>query len=274
MSKGSNSTTQNLPFTEEWIAVKDMDVDPSIQRFGLDLKKVSRMVKNFNEAALGVVVVSRRDPVTQIILDGWHRHQTVKEVTENGGKMLAHVFEGLTRAQEAQLFLDLNAGNQPSLLEKFKARLIAEDPVAVGIDEITRSYTWTVGPNHGDISCIGALERIYLRSEAAEYEPNLLQVALLVVTRAWGREYGGVQAPILEGIASLYAVHTSILDLDRLVTKLQAYPGGPVGLQSDARTLASVRRGKLSMSVAELVTDEYNKGKTSKALPPWRKRKP
>lgn len=263
-------------FTEEMIPVGDLQVDPNIQRYALSMKKVEHIVRHFNPAALGVATVSRRNRVTNILLDGWTRRQAVAEVTDGRGELLCHVFEGLTRAEEAQMFLDLNAGNQPNLLEKFRARLITEDPVAVGINDIARSYGWSVGPAAGNstIQAIGALERIYRRSEAAELEPNALQMAILVVTRAWGTDKHSVQAVILEGLAALWSEYTSDLDVDRLVHKLTTYPGGSLGLHTDATAMASLRRGQVSMAVAELVSDEYNKGKQSKKLPPWRKKRP
>jgi hypothetical protein len=37
--------------------------------------------------------------------------------------------------------------------------------------------------------------------------------------------------------------------------------------------MAAIRRGRLPIAVAELVTDEYNKGKQAKRLPPLKKRR-
>lgn len=262
-------------FTEERILARDLEIDPRIQRFALNMKKVGRIKRNFRSSALGVVTVSRRNAVTRIILDGWHRVQVVRELTDNDGTILCHVYENLTRAQEAQMFLDLNFGNQPSLLEKFQARIVTEDQIAVGIDKITKSYGFVVGPQAGNasIACIGALERIYSRSVAAEAEPNHLQMALLLVSRAWGVDRFATQAVLLEGLASLWSVQQGLIDMDRLVNKLSIYPGGPMGLHADATQMASLRRGQVSMAVAELVTDDYNKGLSRKKLPTWTRKR-
>jgi uncharacterized protein DUF6551 len=267
---------QDKKFVEEEIQTRDLEVDPRIQRDALNYKKVERIVRNFNPAALQIVTVSRRNAVTHVILDGWHRWQAVKELTDNQGTILCHVYEKLTSAEEAQLFLDLNYANQPTLLEKFRARIVAEDPIAMGISDLVHSYGWTVSaaPTNGNIQAVGALERIYNRSVAADADPNYLQMTLLIITRAWGSDRFGAQAVLLEGLSSFYSVHQDQIDLDRLINKLQLYPNGPQGLHSDATQLSSVRRGQVAMSVAELVTDDYNKGKTSKRLPVWKKRRP
>jgi len=271
----SNSNAEHK-FSEERIPVTDLSIDPEIQRFNLNLRKVERIKRNFNPSALGVATVSRRNRVTNVLLDGWTRRQAVAELTDNKGDLLCHVFEGLTRAEEAQMFLDLNAGNQPTLLEKFRARIVAGDPVAAGVSNTVRAYGFDIGPLPGNsmIQCVGALERIYRRSVEAEAEPNYLQMALLVVTRAWGIDRFATQAVVLEGLSSLWSVHRDLVDVDRLVSKLSTFPGGPMGLHTDATQMASLRRGHVSMAIAELVTDEYNKGLIKKKLPNWTRKRP
>ncbi len=261
-------------FTEEWIPVSDLEIDRAVQREHLDLRKIERMVKNFNEAALGVITVSRRNAVTNIVIDGMHRTQTVREVTDNTGKVLCHVFHGLSRKDEAQMFLDLNAGTQPTLIDKYKKRIITEDPVAVGINDLLKAYGFTIDGNNqnGSINAVGAIERVYTKSLRLEAEPNLLQLVLIAVTHAWGTDRDGVVASIVEGLGAFFAVHGSSLDLDRFKRKLEGYKGGPMGLLTDARGMAAIRKGKVSMAVAELLTDDYNKGAKTKFLPSWKQR--
>jgi hypothetical protein len=261
-------------FTEEWIPVSDLSIDRAVQRSTFDRSKVERFKRNFNPAALGIITVSRRNKITLVIIDGMHRTETVRELTTNEGKVLCHVFENLTRAEEAQMFLDLNAGTQPSVLDKFRVRITAEDAVAIKIEELCRAYGWTITPNqgNGNIQCVKTLERINTLSDRIQAEPGLLQVVLMLVTHAWGKDKAAVQAVILEGIAALVGEHGSNLDLEILQRKLESYPGGPMGLHTDAVTLASMRRGKVTMAVAERLTDEYNKGRKTRTLHPWRRR--
>jgi hypothetical protein len=264
-------------FTEEWISVGDLEVDNRVQRDHLDLRKVERIKANFNPGALGILTVSRRNRVTNIVLDGMHRKQAVAELTDGMGKMLCHVFTGLTLAEEAQMFLDLNAGSQPNLLDKFKARLWAEDPVAVDINRILRGYGWDLGPTkrQGSIAAPGAIERIYRRSLLREEEPNALQMAVLTVTRAWGTgEPGAVRGELLEGIAAMYSRYGDKLDVDTLIKVLGRYKGGPVNVYADAQQLAALKKTSMSMAVAERVVDEYNKGRKSRSLTQWGWRRP
>lgn len=261
-------------FTEEWIPVAELDIDRAVQRSNFDRAKVERFVRNFNPAALGIITVSRRSQIEQVIIDGMHRTETVRIVTTNEGKVLCHVFHGLTKAEEAQMFLDLNAGTQPSVLDKFRVSITAENETSLAIEKLVQAYGWTIttGRGNGTIQCVKALERIYKKSVKLEAEPNLLQVGLLCITYAWGMNAQGAQAVILEGIAEVAAEYGDQLDITRLREQLRDYPGGPEGLHTDATTMARLRRGRVTMAVAEQLVDTYNKNLKTRAIHAWRRR--
>jgi hypothetical protein len=269
--------TNEIKFTEEWILVGDLSIDREVQRTTMDTRKVERIKAHYNPGALGVITVSRRNKVTVVVLDGQHRVQVVKELTDNEGEVLCHVFEGLTLAEEAQMFLDLNAGNQPSLLDKFRVRVTAGDPAAIAITSIVNAYGWTItsSTQNGTLQCVGALEKIYKLSESLEeqLETNLLQSIIMTVTRAWGHSRDGGNAVILQGLAALISENDINLDLKRLESCLKVYPGGPLGLHTDATQLAALRKAHVSMAIAEQVTEAYNKGRKTKTLRPWGRRK-
>lgn len=262
-------------FTEEWIPVGDLEVDPEVQRHHLDYKKVERIKRFFNPGAVGLITVSRRNRVTNIVLDGMHRKTVVAELTDGAGKMLARVFTGLSRAEEAQMFLDLNYGNQPNVLDKFRMRIIAGDQVAIQIADLVRAYGWTIAYNNtdGNLQAVKSLERIYTNSVRLERDPNILQLTMLVVTRAWGLERAGGQAVILDGLAAFLSEHTSLVDLDSLAKRLKNYKGGPSAFHVNATALAQLKTIRVSMAVADLLTDLYNSGRSDRnSLPPWRRR--
>lgn len=260
-------------FTEEWIPVGDLEIDRSVQRSFLDNRKVERIVANFNPSALGVITVSRRNAVTTVVLDGMHRLEAVRRLTNGTGKILAHVFDNLTHAEEAQLFLDLNAGNQPNLLDKFKARIVAGDAVAREIDETIHAYGWTWGnnANNGLIACVGAVERIYHTGKKAEFEPDLLQVTIMTVTHAWGTTSDATMASVLDAVSAVILEYGDLLDLSRLAARLKVYGGGAHALLEDGRTLAKSLRGRPSMGIATRIVDHYNVGMKTKKLYVWRK---
>lgn len=261
-------------YTEELIRVGDLHVDPQIQRLYLNARKVERFVVRFNEAALGVLTVSRRDPVTQIVVDGMHRQEASRRARGEDFLMSCHVFENLTAQEEAQLFIDLNSGDKPNLYDTFRVRIVAEDPAAVGINKLITSYGWSVGSQNGRgiIKAIGTLDSLWAETERKEND--LLQMVIMTVTRAWGLDHEGSRAPVLSGLAAVISEYGAALDMDRLRQILANYPGGPGGLWADGKQFAATRRtGAVPMGIAERIVDEYNKGLRGRQLHPWRRHK-
>ena len=274
--KGTNNGTSRHKSTLEWIPVSELEIDPDVQRLHLDLKKIERMRKNYNPDALGVCTVSKRNAVTIVVIDGMHRRQLQAEVTSGAGKLLCRVFTDLTPAEEALMFLDLNHGNQPNILDKFRMRKRAEDKVALEIDRICKQHGWLIQPGvaNGVIQAVGAVEGIYLRSIKYDYEPNILDLTLRMVTHAWGNNHEGVQAVILLGVSALLAEHQDMVDVSILEKAMGQYESGPLGLRTSARAYASIEKGHVPMAVAHLLTQAYNRqvrGARAK-LPAWRKR--
>jgi hypothetical protein len=265
-------------FRTEVLSVRDLEIDRKVQREIYSDRKVENIMKNFNPAALGVITVSRRNAVTQVIVDGWHRWSAVKILTDNNGEMLCNVFEDLTLEEEAQLFLDLNDGSQPNVMDRFRARLIVGDPVAADIDKITKYYGWVIqrqGGN-GTLQCVQAVERVYRKSAAAGDEPNVLQEVVMVLNRAWGNDKHAGSAVIIEALAAFISEYSTKIDFDRLYRRLGEYPGGPSALLNDSQTIAAARRMRIPMAVADQITDNYNRNPTgpglkAKALPAWRR---
>lgn len=261
-------------FTLELIQVGDLEVDKDIQRDHLDLARIERMRAIYNPDALGVITVSRRNPVTNIVIDGMHRRQLVAEETDGAGQMLCHVYHGLNIQDEAAMFLALNYATQPTSLDKFRVRVRGLDAVAVDIDQICKAEGWTIQkePANGTIQAVKAVERIYAKSVKFEREPNLLMMTLRALTRAWGRDIDVSNGVLMEGMAAFQFVNDGKVDFDSLVHKLKGYENGAYGLVTNGKALRSSKRISAPMAIAELLVTEYNKGKGSKSLPAWSRR--
>jgi hypothetical protein len=70
----------------------------------------------------------------------------------------------------------------------------------------------------------------------------------------------------------MFAEYGSLLETDRLITVLKEYKGGPQTLTSEASQVSALRKGKVSMGVADILVNSYNKGRRSKTLAPWTRR--
>ena len=270
----STDLLQGLTYKVEEIPVSELQVDHRVQRSGLNMTRVNAMVKSFNQGALGVATISRRADRGNYILDGWHRTEAIRRLTDNAGLVTCHVYEDLTIEQEAALFLALNTKVTPNVMDRFQVSVNGNIAKAVEIDQLVRAYGWNVSgvPGNGNINAVRTLERVYDLSLKIEAEPNLLQVVLIIITRAWGQDRHGAQAVILEGLAALIAEHGSRVNLDRLVNVLKAYKGGPQQLHGESTDLARLRKLRVPMAVADIITESYNRGSHRQKLPVWRRR--
>jgi hypothetical protein len=269
-------------FQEMDIAVSDLELDRRVQRQGLNMNKVKRMVKKYNLGALGVLTVSYRADRSYVVIDGQHRVEATRIFTSNTGILKCHVFgldgDHLTLAEEAQMFLDLNDTTKPPNIDKFMVRQNTDGPDgdnAKDLAQIVGVYGFKISRvvANGNINAVTVMEKLYELSQKLGAEPNLVQATMIVVSRSWGNDRYGLQGAILEGIGRMFAEYGSRIDLDRLIEAMKNYKGGPQGLVSEAGGLAALRKGKVAMAVAELLTEAYNHGRRTKQLEAWRARR-
>lgn len=262
----------------EWIDVNDLTVDPRVQRLTMRSSKVQRMVNNYNPDALGVLTVSRRKDRSIAVIDGQHRAEAIRRRTNGTGKALCHVYDGLTLEQEARMFLDLNEMERVSLFDKYRVAVNAGDERACAIDSLVRAQGLVVSNVIGDgnINAVKALYKLHDNSLAKERDTHLITLALKAIVGAWGTDRHGLQAPILLGVGRLIEEREHRIKLDVLIDRMRSYRGGAIGLMTSAGSLAILRKVTQAMAVADILTEEYNRGARGSgpnALPRWDKRK-
>jgi len=262
-----------LETTIEEVPVKDLEIDPRIQR-ALDRNKILGIDKQFVKSALNVIAVSRRANGQIVVLDGQHRMEVVKKRPDID-TMVCKVYIGATLEQEAALFLTLNNTTKPTAIAKYKVQGTAGDEVVAGINEILAKYGYKVDTNvtSGSVGAVRALERIYRDSVRRGWEPNLLQLTLMVLNRAWGQSYDAVKGIVLEGMAALLDEYPTTLDIDKLIQKMRDYDDpkvAPKRLVTEAQSVAKVDGMRPAMAVSRVLVGIYNKG-PGKKLPAWRR---
>lgn len=272
------SFLDNLKSQIEYLKVRELTVDPEIQR-PLDPNKVLRIFNEFTPGGVGTLSVSRRADGSEVILDGQHRHNVLLKKLPEGGpeQVRCEVFEGLTRKQEAALFLTLNNTTKPRAVDKFKVAGTAGDTNAVAITDIlqTRGFSVQHDMGEGHVSAVATLERIYKTSVKAKREPNTLDLVLVIVERSWGYDRYGTKGVILEGLAAMIEEYGSKLVVTDLIERLREFKGGPRALASEAKQLAGLKGLRPQMAVAEILVEFYNKKFRSekKQLMTWRRRR-
>lgn len=258
--------------TTAWLPLNELIVDTTIQR-PLDERRVERMAEALDLSLLGVIEVSARAQGYHI-LDGQHRVAALRQAGFHTELVECKVHNGLDQAQEARRFNGLNTFTSPRPFDRFKVRVKAQDPVAVGVDRILMEFGWRLmaGDSDGCFSAVVAAERVYTGHGLTEKErgPENLRAALGTVTEAWGRKPINANGFIIGGLGLFFGRYGSEVDKPALVKRLAQFPGGADNYIGKARGIRDFRGGTMPRCIAELTTDLYNKRRSSGSLEVWR----
>lgn len=255
----------------ETVNLDNLIYDPACQRReGTDQRRVNRMIAAFNPEAVGTLIASRRDDGSLVILDGAHRAAAMRGVGVTKARALIH--SGLTRADEALMFVQLNTFKAPSSISRFLARAVADDPVAVDISRMIGERGWRIHSSNqdGDVTCPDSLERIYVDGAGTKKQgahPELLEWVLDVSKGAWGDEYSGTSSHILLGLAQFRGRFGTAIDTKRLVHALSFHR--PETLIARAKVLRDAQGGTLPAALGKILSGIYNNKKRSNLLPEW-----
>jgi len=237
----------------------DIKIDPRYQR-DLDDRRALRMAEALDPDRVGVPLLSERSNGDLYAVDGQHR-VVAHQIAGVGHKViLCEVMQGLTRTDEARLFIERNTGStRVRPLDLFRARVEAKEPEALEILDIVehaglrvaRSQTTT------SVGSVGALQFAFRR--------GVLHLTLELLVR-W---CGGNDRTVFEGA------------IIKIVSRFFAeYPhADPVWL---AKRLSKVAPGRLRDAVkrlcgagnditpheaaCQILRGHYNKGKRSGKL--------
>jgi hypothetical protein len=248
---GRDTRVNTRELKEEWLAKRD---------------------GKFSPAGLGVLAVSHRADGTYVVLDGQHRRELACRAGYGGDSamVMCSVYEGLDLIREAGLVVLLNDGRPLKAINIFLARCTEEDPVATAIREIAERCSWRIGPESkpGVLVAVATLERIHVTDMKASSRrktglPVVLEETLSTIALAWGHDGAAVNQSIIGGVAACYLKYGPAIRKDDFAARLRDLPGGPENLYHRARGLREARGGTVAACVAELATDEYNKGRRS-----------
>lgn len=249
----------------ERIRADQLKIDEHIQR-DLDPNRADRMSKKFNRAALGTLTVSRRGPGQVFILDGQTRWTANRLAGHEEAFLNCDVFEGLTLAEEAEIYEQLNDTKRLAPLDLHKARRVRQDPVALGMDALAEKHGLQISRTSANaLMAVRSFEKLFTASEATADR------TLAVLTGAWHARREAVSAKILEGVGALLMRYHDQVDDKTLVAQLQAEFGGPLDLYGRSKTFGATMGSDHRDAVATLVVLAYNRHKrrTVSKLPTW-----
>lgn len=238
-------------------------VDERFQR-ALIPATIRKITGAFVPQALGTFTVSDRGNGTYSVIDGQHRLYALRKIA---GDMVVYcdVYEGLSVADEAELFILLNTQRATSSVDHFKAGREAGREECTAIDRIAGKFGYVISANKRDpgvIACVSELVSIYRRKDG----PEILEATLEIIHKAFGKNPIALERGMVGGVALLIGQYAEELDAESLCKKLSKELPGQIIADGRARARSSVTVGSVPAGVAAVIRELYNKGKRNGSL--------
>lgn len=218
---------------------------------------------------LGVPVLNHRDGIYWI-LDGQHRIYALKTFGFDDKDLIdCEVYEGLTDAEAADIFLGRDDRRAISQFDKFHVSCTAGRRRENDIRRVVEANGLKIGRSKEEntIGAIGALAKVYDRSG---------DVVVGQVTRVLKNAFAGdpsAFAPeLIVGLGNVFNRYNGRTDERELAARLADTPHGVRGLLRRAESQRERTGNQKAQCVAATVVDIYNKGLGPRAknrLPDW-----
>ena len=258
----------------EWVPLSAIGTDRTVNTRSYDAIWVEKkLAEGFDPNGIGVPIVSHRDNDTYVWLDGQNRGELMRRAGWGDQKIQCRVFHGLNPAQEAALFLVHNDNRRVQPIYKFLARVTAGEPNAVAITRIAERVGWKISEQNGEgrIAAVAVLDKVFLMDKKNDMPGgDVLELALRVITQAWGYKAEAVDGRIIQGMGALFNRFGDSIDRAVLVKKLAEFPAGASGVLGKARGMHGFQGGTVAHCVAEVVVNLYNARRRTNVLPDWR----
>jgi hypothetical protein len=251
------------------VSIAKMRVPPA----GVSQRKFSRaqgeeIASNLDLDKLGLPIVNVRDGIPWV-LDGQHRIYALKENGFEAYEIECEIYEGLSDAEMADIFLGRDDRRPINVFEKFQVACTAERKRETDIRRTVESQGLKISQTKdaGCIGAVGALGRVYDRAGAA-----VLGQALRTIRDAYGGDPNAFDGELIQGLGLIYNRYNGKTDEKALATALSAAAHGVRGLMRRAEAQRERTGNQKSHCVAATVVDIYNKGlgpRAGKRLPTW-----
>lgn len=221
---------------------------------------------NLDLELLGLPVINHRDGIFWIC-DGQHRIHALKENGFEKDSVMCEVYENLSDAEMARIFLGRDARKQINPLAKFHVACTAEIPREVAIRRAVETQGLKVSRNEeeGCVGAVGALGRVYDRNGEV-----VLGQVLRTIKNAYGGDSASFQQSVIVGLGLVYNRYNGKTNERNLAEALSMEVHGVRGLLRRAETQRERTGNDKAQCVAASVVDIYNKrANRAHKLPSW-----
>lgn len=268
MSAVVNQTEKSKSISLGYVRIAEMMRLPQGNRDVKDAN-LSALKRKWNDAHVGVFVLSLRADGAYYILDGQHRHELMLRAGRGRDQFPAEIHLGLTPDEELKLCRDINVTRkQWTAADKFKMDLAIQSPDAIEITRIVEKHGLSINLTDGDrsngrIAGIGALTRIY-----TSYQGGALDEVLGALVAAFGTN-SGFASILMKGVAEFVATYRDHPNYSRAgLVRALSYTTA-TRLEAEGAQARDMLGLGSTEGVAYQVLRGFNHKKRSTRLPDW-----
>lgn len=246
----------------EYVPINATFVEPAYGR-AMDGPLIRKLAREWDERAIGVIMLSLRPDGQYAIIDGQHRIEVARRMGLT--EIPARVHIDLSIEDEARLYRLYAVRKQQTSLDRYRAGVVEGDHAILRIKSIVESLGLEVRHSQngsGSVGSVQALTRVYGR-----YGPSMLDIVLRTLYAAFGTDHKAYGAPMLVGLAGFIQRFEAECDWVRLVERLHAE-----GLTEITQRAIAAKRawhGETDTAMGQIVMDIYNKGLSTNRIGPW-----
>lgn len=265
------------PKTRQWshkvrpVKVAEMRVPPvGIAQRRFSRSQAEEYAANFDLNKFGIPAVNWRDGIYWIV-DGQHRVEALKLFFAPGdpGQIDCNVYEDLTDAEMAELFIGLNTRRAVNAFDLFLTSCTAERTRESEIRRVVESNHCRISQEK-DVDCIGSVGALCFIHERAG--ATVLGQTIRTVRDGFAGDPLAFDGQLLRGIANVYNRFNGKTNEKALIAALSDLQHGPRQILRKAEALREKTGNQKSQCIAATIVDIYNKGmgpRDAKRLPSW-----
>lgn len=230
----------------------------------LEGDRAQKIAENFNPHLFDPIMLSKRKNGSLYIIDGQHR--VIGAILAQVGKVPARVIKGLSREQEANLFVDAQLQRKPiRALDRFRAKVIAKDPLFLSIKTITEKAKFEIAPHSAANSprrlrCITLLVTVY-KSLGKEHFQRLIDI---LEGLSDGKETGHTNDMFIRPLCRILQEHRGQVSVKHMVKSFEKVSIEKVVWKA-IRT-SKVRGNRCVDKMMEIIRTIYNQNKPAEIL--------
>lgn len=248
------------------VALSDLKIDMAVQR-AIIPSRVRKIATNFDPILIGELLVSEREDGLYI-LDGHHRMAAA--LSQNGNTpttVTCEVFTGLSKANEAQLFLGRNDRASVRSHDRFRNLATLGDQETLNVQMAAQAAGFVfISDDVEDATFRDRAAAVAIMRDA-DRRKGIEATGIEHLTRVlkfYARMYGNqdrVESLIVKAVSKIFLKHDSA-DEDRLYDRLRGIPPQQVAQMAEQHYAneSPVRSLSKVTAAVEAVIEVYNRG--------------